>query len=300
MIRGRHRLLEAGALALVLAAMGAPRTALADEGTDTVYLKSGGVVRGAVMEYDPGGEARVRLADGTVRTIPAGLIARVAMAADRPAPVAPAAAPAPAGPTAPTGPTAQLHVEGSREVEIVGRPNDGYEWAPICQAPCDREVHLDWEYLARGTAIRPSAPFQLHGSDGQRVAVAVDPASTTWFVLGVIGAIGGSSITLVGLSVMGIGALAQSAGNDGTTTSRSTADAGGSILLAGGVITGVGVFLLVGGGIAALSNWSTHVTPLDTKEALPAPRLPTWRSAETPGAMPAPMALTTPLYAVHF
>ena len=72
-------------------------------------------------------------------------------------------------------------------------------------------MHLDWEYSARGPGVRASSPFQLAASDGQHVAVSVDPASSTWFVLGVVGAISGANVTIAGLYIMLIGSLVQTA-----------------------------------------------------------------------------------------
>lgn len=292
MIRGGGLGRWAFVAALVVAGLSSSGSARADGANDTVYLKGGGVVRGVVMEYDPEGGARVKLADGSVRTIAGGLINRVAMGADR-------APPAAAAPSAPAeGPTGQLHVDAPADIEIVGRPNEGYEWAPICQSPCDHTVHLDWEYRVRGPGVRASSPFQLAASDGQRVAVAVDPASSTWFVLGIVGVVGGASVTVVGLYVMLIGSLVQSLPSDGSQTPIQTQS--GGIVATGAVITAVGVGLLVGGGVAALSNWSTHVTQVGTKDALPA-RLPTWRSADVNGfGAGLPVAFETPLWTVRF
>jgi hypothetical protein len=286
---GASRRRAAAAALVVVSSLAVARGARADDGVDTVFLKSGGVVRGAVMEYDPGSEARVKLADGSVRTIAAGLIDRVAMA-ERTAPLAVAQAQV-------QGPTGQLHVDGPLEVEIVGRPNEGYEWTPICRAPCDRTVHLDWEYSARGAGVRASAPFQLSGSDGAHVAVAVDPASSTWFVLGVVSAASGGVVTIVGLYVMLIGSLVQSLVSDGDGTGTQS----GGILEVGGVVTAVGVGLLVGGVVAALNNASTHVSLAGAvKDALPV-HLPAWRSAEMRSGEPTfPTAVEAPVWTVRF
>jgi hypothetical protein len=262
--------------------------ARADEGSDTITLKSGGIVRGSVMEYDPSTGARVKLADGSVRSIEADRIAGVTMGSRS----APAAAP-----EAPQGPTGQLHVDAPAEIEIVGRPNDGYEWAPICQSPCDRTVHLDWEYSARGPGVRSSSPFQLYGSEGQRVAIAVDPASSTWFVLGIVGAIGGANVTIAGLYIMLVGSLVNSIG-DNTAGEMTVQTQSGGIVAVGAVVTAVGAVLLVGGGIAALSNWSTHVSQGSSKDALPL-RLPTWRTASFSEG-PLPTAYGAPLVNLRF
>ncbi len=264
--------------------------ARADEGSDTITLKTGGIVRGSVMEYDPSTGARIKLADGSVRSIEADRIAGVTMGSRS----APAAAP-----EAPQGPTGELHVDAPGEIEIVGRPNDGYEWAPICQSPCDRSVHLDWEYSARGPGVRSSSPFQLYASEGQHVAIAVDPASSTWFVLGIVGAIGGANVTVAGLYIMLVGSLVNSIATDGSAGEMTAQTQSGGIVAVGGVVTAVGAVLLVGGGIAALSNWSTHVSQGSSKDALPL-RLPTWRTASVSDGPSLPMAYGAPLVNLRF
>jgi hypothetical protein len=89
-------------LSLVLAVASTTGAAFAaDEPDDTVFLKSGGRVRGAVVEQDPVKGVRIKLADGTIRNIPAADVKEVIFggAGTRPGAV-PGPAPGP-GPAAP-------------------------------------------------------------------------------------------------------------------------------------------------------------------------------------------------------
>ena len=71
---------------LTLLGLGLPQSALAAD--TTVRLKSGGLVRGELMELQPKVSVRVRLADGEVRAIPWSEIAQI----DEAAPPSPAPA----------------------------------------------------------------------------------------------------------------------------------------------------------------------------------------------------------------
>lgn len=83
-----------------------PAPATAPSGGATVYLKNGGLVRGELIELQPGSLARVKLADGKVRDIPWAEIDRVDDPSLPPAPP-PDSAPAPTLP-APGAPGAGL------------------------------------------------------------------------------------------------------------------------------------------------------------------------------------------------
>jgi hypothetical protein len=113
-VSGAHAQAHAQAAAPV-APVAAPATAAATEaaapapapsGGATVYLKNGGLVRGELIELQPGSVARVKLADGKVRDIPWAEIDRVDDPSLPPAPP-PDGAPAPTLP-APVAPGAAL------------------------------------------------------------------------------------------------------------------------------------------------------------------------------------------------
>jgi hypothetical protein len=271
-----------GACALAIA-LTAP-TASANEGGDTIFLKSGGVVRGSVIEYDPAREVRVKLEDGEVRTIEASLVASVVVGT-----APPASAPAPSG-NAPEAPTAPLHVEAPPEVAILGRPDENHEWKVVCHAPCDRGLRVDWQYRAGGPGIKDSASFSL-ASTGHGVAVAVAPASKTGFILGIVGLAVGLNVGVVGLYLMLVESFVQSNGGSG--------DSG--VTTAGAAIGVAGAALMVGGAFALFNNLSTQVTQTgQANEPLPGARLPTWHTAETRPEIAPPTAFTAPVWTLAF
>jgi hypothetical protein len=99
----------------------ASRAALAQVADDTVFLKSGGRIRGTVMVEDPSSGVRVKLSDGTVREVPAADVARVEYASDAHS-AAPPAAPAPAltapgaAPVAPAAADATTEDDSGRRI----------------------------------------------------------------------------------------------------------------------------------------------------------------------------------------
>jgi hypothetical protein len=87
---------------------------------DTVFLKNGGRVRGSVVEEDPQKGVRVKLQDGTLRTVTSGDVDHVQYgdAASPPVAASPPPAVIPAAPATPDFAAAyglgNLHVEGSK------------------------------------------------------------------------------------------------------------------------------------------------------------------------------------------
>ena len=246
------------------------------DGGDVIYLKNGGMVRGTLIDATPERPARIQLVTGEVSTIAWSDVDHVVTAA---------AAAAPPAPPAAAGPTVRLHVESPRELEIVGRANDGADWAPMCGGACDKAVPAGWEYQARGDGVKPSAPFVLKAGASGAASVHVDPASKGAFILGMIGVVGGGSVGLLGLMLTAIGASGHVTQTVNGVTTTQPVDPG--VLPAGIVIMVVGVAALVTGGVVALNNWSTGVTqgsagvalaPLQTQHfqdaAREAPRMP--------------------------
>ena len=86
-------LASAGIVFTLLLTLASPAWATGD---DMVLLKSGGRVRGTVVVEDPGKGVRIRLADGTIRDIPASEVQSVVYES-APAPAAPPPAVAPPG-----------------------------------------------------------------------------------------------------------------------------------------------------------------------------------------------------------
>jgi hypothetical protein len=98
-------------LALTGAVLLAPTNAYAD---DIVFLKGGGRVRGTVIEEDPKAGVRIKLADGSFRTVTHAQVDRVEYApAEAPPPVPVVPAPAAAAVVAPTSLGGRLVVTGT-------------------------------------------------------------------------------------------------------------------------------------------------------------------------------------------
>jgi hypothetical protein len=95
---------------LLLASLAVAAPARAGDTDDTVFLKNGGRVRGTVMTEDPKQGVKVKLADGTVKTVGAAEVDHVdyggAAAAAPPPPATPEPAPATPPPPAAAPPAA--------------------------------------------------------------------------------------------------------------------------------------------------------------------------------------------------
>lgn len=145
----------------------------------TVWLKNGGVVRGAVIEVIPGDHTTVQLATGEIRKIPASEIERVGpMKSAAPAPTPPPAAPVAPAPSASVSAAASpapRRVE-TTEVRIVTlgqavtlqtRPRlDRGPWSDVCVSPCERQVSvIDREFRVGGAAIASSNTFVMEPGD---------------------------------------------------------------------------------------------------------------------------------------
>ncbi len=197
---------------------------------------------------------------------------------------------------APQPDTVRLHVEAPEgtPISVQGRPNDGYEWTPVCGGSCDRPVRLDWEYRVRGEGIKASDPFVL-SSGGQTADVKVDPASKGWFIFGIAAVVAGGGFLLpLGLDFMLVGSVLHEVN---TTSSETQIDSG--LFAAGVVMTVTGAVLTVIGGVAALSNWSTHARQVAPSGAL-APRRPMWVAAGTRISSSLPVPIQTPVFAFSF
>jgi hypothetical protein len=249
---------------VVCVLLAAPAARADGVGPDAIYLKNGGIVRGAILEYGLGTQARIQLADGQIRTIQAEDIARVVAGVPGAVPASPAAPPPAAPPPAAAPPTALLHVEGPAYTVIQGRPRDSNIWAFVCQGRCDQPVRLDWEYRIAGSGVRASDVFALSSASGQPIDLRADPASSAGFGLGIAGVIVGVVATYVGGFVYLIGSIGTTTlttDSYGNTQTVHTADQ--SAQTAGLAIGIGGLGLAVVGLVSMLNNRATHYTLTD-------------------------------------
>lgn len=256
----------------------APRPATAPAGSDAIYLKNGGILRGTLIDAIPNAHARIRLDTGDVATVQWGEILRIE-AASRPPGLGPAPAPAPAAnPGAVVGATVLVHIDSPRPVEL--EQNQGGQWSVACSSPCDVSLPISGQYRINGSGVRRSRVFGLAGQPGQRVVIQIDPGATSGFVLGIVSVSLGSAVLGVGLLV---GLVTLAFCNSSTSSSSSGCDEARSVALTTTLVGGAG---LIGGIIALTSNASTKVTQ-EVGSAAPAQaRAPLWRDLREGGPTP--------------
>jgi hypothetical protein len=259
-------------------------------GSDVVYLKGGGMIRGSLVEAIPSDHATVELATGQTAVIPWDRIARIDRGGVSPAPSVPGpvlGTPVPHAPEA----TATVHVQSESPVVVERR--EGREWVFACSSPCNAELPLSGLYRIRGTDVRNTSAFHLNARPGDTVVLDVNGASQGNFT-----SVGGAAM-LIGALVLYVVAVfdwADQAQNVSTPSGDGTANTVGGVMLAGGAAAVVvGVILL---------SRNMHSKVEQAQEAPPPPRndawlrAPTWRDDKS--ASQAPKMLGVPLLQIHF
>ena len=272
-------------------------------GGDVIELTTGGLLRGTLIDAIPNGHARIQLVTGEIATVPWQDIAHIERAPGAPSP-APAAVPA----AAPEGPDDKVyvHIEGSdvaqRQRDTTG---DHRHWDDVCSAPCDQLLPLRYTYRIAGAGLRNSGPFGLSVQKGERETLNVDEGSKAGFVLGIVGASVGSFAATIGLLVVLLNAIVESADAISSTPNDGNGEA------VGWTITGVGVAALVGGIVLMVTNARTgrSQTPAAVPRAAAPIALGPWRLPatgtfgirhEARGETLAPPTLSAPLFSVAF
>jgi hypothetical protein len=265
-------------------------------GSDIVFLKDGGLVRGNMVELVPSDHVTIELSGGEKNIVAWANIDRIQHAS-----VAPPVAPAPAPPPGPA-PTAFVHMEADSGDQLESF-SISKGWSSVCSSPCDRRLPLDLTYRIVGDEIRDSRGFKLKADAGQRIDLAVSSASKAGFTGGlVVTSLGGAAL-VVGLSMIVISIFENCGDFLGLTVC-----AGNSGLEAAGAATaGAGI-------VVALIGVAVFVSNIRTKESqtasslfpVPPPRpetswlrAPLWREAgrEVAGT---PRPLAVPLFSRDF
>jgi hypothetical protein len=228
-------------------------------GSDVIYLKNGGLLRGSIIDVIPNSHARMQLsATGEIVTVQWSEISRIENAARGPA----APATAPAAPAVKRVPAILVHIESPRKVALERRPSDEYEWEEVCTSPCDKPVPASDEYHVIASGMKASPAFTLDAQPGQRVVISVDPASKGWFAVGIIGGIVGAVAGIYGLLFVAFGSatssISSTTGSSTGTGTNVTKQTGDDITAVGWTVAGVGTALLVGGLILTVANWKTR------------------------------------------
>ena len=270
-------------------------TASGTGGNDVVVLKSGGMVRGTLIEILPNDHATVTLATGQNAIIQWDHIHHI----ERGGAAVPTPAPAAARTT--REPTARVHVESDHPVSIERRVSVR-TWAFACEAPCDVELPLSDEYRIVGPGVRTSSTFHLAAQAGERVVLDVNTGSKAGFIGGVILVPVGGITILIGLLVVAAGAVENNTTTyDYTTNSYTTSVHDGSDLTRSGWITvAIGAAATLGG-ILMITGNRTSVDQEPAQARIGGDtwaHLPTWRDDQS--AIGAPKAVSLPIFSGAF
>ncbi len=264
---------------------------------DAVYLKNGGLVRGAVLESLPGDHVTMAIPTGEVRRIPWTDVDRV-MTSTVPG-ASPAAVPHPPPPAPKQGPLVRVHITTDQNVLLDRRPEGSETWVPACAAPCDEDFPLADEYRLSGPGLRSTGEFRLQGSPGGRVDLSVSPATkTAWWVGAGVGGMG-LVIDVYALYIALFGSMLENACHPGDSyypRSCSTSSSGTTLRNVGLIMLIPGPAAAIVGGAMMFANWRTGIrqTPGDGQSAgaktLDAfKRSGEWKARDTtaPDALPA-------------
>ncbi|MDB4996968.1 MAG: hypothetical protein JWM74_4400 [Myxococcaceae bacterium] len=222
-------------------------------GPDTVVLKDGGMIKGTLTEILPGDHATLQLSSGQTATIRWDVIGHIerngAPLQTTPANTAkPAVVAAPAPAPGPQG-AAYVHIDADSDIRIERQV--GAQWVGMCNAPCDRDLPLDGNYRMAGAGVRNSHTFHLAASrPGDRIIIAVNPASKGGFVGGIILASIGAPIFLLGGFVLLIVAAVDASSSRAET---------GPAKAVGWTMFGLGAAGVIGGIVLIANNASTGV-----------------------------------------
>jgi hypothetical protein len=268
----RRRLLALSITGAVLA------FSVAAHADDVVYLKDGGRIRGTVMEERPDRGVTIRLADGSVRSVPTDEVKIVdyGEALTHPQALTPLPSPTPVPPQeAPRGPltSAPVKLESNNptitldevlsESAYNGEHDTPYgymsvamygsTWRTRCTVPCGERLPLNVTYRIGGSGVHTSSSFVLPRGDGPMTlhVQAGSDAGNRW----------GKTLTVVGLLSAIPGAILLPVGIVETETKsdrslgQTATQIGAATLIAGGVLLIPGVIL-----------WATNGTSVTTQD----------------------------------
>lgn len=281
------------------AAVNVPR---AQVGSDVVYLKGGGMIRGTLVEAIPNDHATVELVNGQSAVIPWDRVERIDRGGTTapPSPYYPtpgAAPPAPHGPV----PSATVHIESDSPVSIERR--EGRAWVYACSAPCDSELPLAPLYRISGTEVRSSSAFHLNARPGDHVVLDVNTASKGSFTGGIVLTGVGGGAMLVGAMVLYVVAVFDVADR---ASGVSTPSSDGNTNTVGWVMVGAGAAALTVGVILLAGNVHSKVDQSQQNQTPPKPRgdawlrTPSWHDDKSAGAAGIPKVVGVPLFETRF
>lgn len=256
-------------------------------GSDVIYTKSGGMMRGTLIEVATGAQATIQLGTGEVVTVPWAEISRIEQGAPAPAPSpapAPAPAPTPTPAAAPLPPDTMVlvHIDSTSPVELQVTHGQKNDWQTVCASPCDQQFAAHGTYRIAGSGVRPSSTFTLSAMRG-RANLVVSPSSSGWFVGGIVLLAVGGGVMLVGAFIGLIAEITATVDKSGTST---------NIESTGWTMAGVGAIGLVAGIIAMASNAHSGLEMHDGNAPPPPQPAATWRDAPAfEVALPRPVSV---------
>jgi hypothetical protein len=299
----------------------APASTPPAAGSDVVYLKNGGILRGTIIDAVPNERVRMQLATGEIATVAWADVGRIEHGGDGSkttvtTPGASAATPAPAaaadkGTLSPAQSLVWVHIEGSDDAQLEQDTSGQDDWAVVCSAPCDKQLSTGYWYRISGGGIRASKQFALQGTPGQRETLTVSPASKGWFIVGVVAVPVGAIVAYFGL-IFGLVGSAASWATESTANGTQTTQAPAGLAATGWTMFALGAVAAVGGLVLTIANWKTGVSQdigggkaASTASAAPASdawtRLPTPMWRETPPEQAAvPPAVAFPVLSGSF
>ncbi|MDB5218840.1 MAG: hypothetical protein JWO86_6767 [Myxococcaceae bacterium] len=175
----------------------------------------------------------------------------------------------------------KLHIEGPPGLVVEHRDGAKSKWAFACNTPCDEEVSLFDQYRIDG-----GDAFRLERPSGDVVTIRFEPRSPSATAGGVAVTIVGVGVTVFGLALTLLGAAAAapcSAGAEGW----SVCGGGPGTLVAGLVVSGIGIVGIVGG-VSVASQSGSKVTRVENAAS---PREPTWSAPRATAVAPSEMVL---------
>jgi hypothetical protein len=114
---GLHFLATLAFPTLARAQQPAPAPQAHGVGSDVIYTKSGGMMRGTLIEVAAGAQATIQLGTGEIVTVPWAEILRIEQGTQAPAP-APAPAPTPTAAPSPPDTMVLVHIDAPSPVEM--------------------------------------------------------------------------------------------------------------------------------------------------------------------------------------
>jgi hypothetical protein len=177
-----------------------------------VWLRSGAVVRGRIVEFEPERKVVLQLPTGEIRTIAWTDVERASWIATspkpQPTPRTSAIASAASAPPAAGRSVVRIFPKDTR-IWLETRPayDSNSTWTRVCQAPCDRPIEI-FERSMRigGPELRPSNPFRVIG-EGNTTRLVVSPGKASTHSLGRGMLVSGVVLALASGALYGIAKL---------------------------------------------------------------------------------------------